>query len=73
MGLLDTNLVSALRRRARATPFVCGRGCIANLIKDAMIAGIALVLTVVTRNVRDFARLGAPIFDPFAPPGRAGT
>jgi predicted nucleic acid-binding protein len=40
-----------------------------DLIEDAMIAATALVhhLTVVTRNVRDFARLGAPTLDPFAP------
>jgi predicted nucleic acid-binding protein len=46
-----------------------------DLIEDAMIAATALVhhLTVVTRNVRDFDRLGAPTLDPFAPPGRAGT
>jgi predicted nucleic acid-binding protein len=39
-----------------------------DLIEDAMIAATALVhhLTVVTRNVHDFARLGAPTLDPFA-------
>ena len=39
-----------------------------DLIEDAMIAATALAhhLTVVTRNVRDFARLGAPTLDPFA-------
>lgn len=38
------------------------------LIEDAMIAATAVVhdLTVVTRNVRDFARLGARTLDPFA-------
>jgi toxin FitB len=37
-------------------------------IEDAMIAAIAGVhgLTVVTRNVKDFAPLGVPTFDPFA-------
>jgi predicted nucleic acid-binding protein len=35
--------------------------------EDAMIAATALVrnLTVVTRNVRDFARFGAPVLIPF--------
>jgi predicted nucleic acid-binding protein len=38
----------------------------ADLIADAMIAATAVVrnLTVVTRNVRDFERLGVPAFDP---------
>jgi len=37
-------------------------------IEDAMIAAIASVhgLIVVTRNVRDFAPLSVPTFDPFA-------
>jgi hypothetical protein len=44
------------------------RGRSDNLIEDAMIAATALVrgLTVVTRNVRDFAALGVPTLDPFA-------
>lgn len=35
--------------------------------EDAMIAATALVhhLTVVSRNVRDFARFKVPVFDPF--------
>ena len=39
------------------------------LIADAMIAATAQVhgLVVVTRNVRDFAALGVPTLDPFAP------
>ncbi|SRR6266851_5660948 len=39
-----------------------------HLIEDAMIAAIAVVhdLTVVTRNVRDFAQLGVPTLNPFA-------
>ena len=38
-----------------------------NLIEDAMIAATAIVhrLTVATRNVRDFVKLGVPILDPF--------
>ncbi len=42
-----------------------GRGD--HLIEDAMIAAIAVVhdLTVVTRNVRDFARLGVRTLDPW--------
>ncbi len=38
------------------------------LAEDAMIAAIALVhnLTVVTRNVQDFAPFGVRTFDPFA-------
>ena len=37
------------------------------LTYDAMIAAVAIVnrLTVVTRNVRDFERLGVPVLDPF--------
>jgi len=40
-----------------------------DLIEDAMIAATAQIhgLIVVTRNVRDFATLGAPTLDPFAP------
>jgi toxin FitB len=39
----------------------------ADLIADAMIAATAAVhnLTVVTRNLRDFERLGVPAFNPF--------
>jgi toxin FitB len=39
----------------------------ADLIADAMIAATAVVrnLTVVTRNLRDFEKLGVPAFDPF--------
>ena len=39
----------------------------AELIADAMIAATAVVhnLTVVTRNLRDFERLGVPAFNPF--------
>ena len=38
------------------------------LMQDALIAAVASVhrLTVVTRNVRDFQRLGVPTLDPFA-------
>ena len=38
------------------------------LLLDAMIAAVAFVhrLTVVTRNVRDFERLGAQVLNPFA-------
>jgi toxin FitB len=40
-----------------------------DMIADAMIAATAHVhgLTVVTRNIRDFAPLGVPTLDPFAP------
>jgi toxin FitB len=39
----------------------------ADLIADAMIAATAMVhnLTVVTRNLRDFERLGVPALNPF--------
>jgi toxin FitB len=39
----------------------------ADLIADAMIGATAVVhnLTVVTRNLRDFERLGVPAFNPF--------
>jgi len=45
------------------------RGKQGDMIADAMIASIAHVhgLTVVTRNLRDFAPLGVPTLDPFAP------
>src|SRR5260370_35347196 len=38
-----------------------------DLIEDAMIAATALIrnMTVVTRNVRDFERLGVPTLNPF--------
>ena len=38
------------------------------VIEDALIAATALVhgLTVVTRNVKDFRRLGVAVLDPFA-------
>lgn len=41
-----------------------------DLIEGAMIGATALVhhSTVVTRNLRDVARLGVPALDPFAPP-----
>ena len=44
------------------------------LIYDAMIAAVAIVnrLTVVTRNVRDFERLGVPVLDPFEGADAAG-
>ncbi|MFZ2007403.1 MAG: type II toxin-antitoxin system VapC family toxin [Stellaceae bacterium] len=43
------------------------RGQPRDLIADAMIAATALVhnLTVVTRNVRDFARFDVAVIDPF--------
>ena len=39
----------------------------ADLIADAMIAATAMVhkLTVVTRNLKDFERLGVSAFNPF--------
>jgi hypothetical protein len=39
-----------------------------DLIEDAMIAATAIVhdLTVVTRNVRDFDRLGVKTLNPFS-------
>jgi toxin FitB len=41
-----------------------------HLIEDAMIAATATVhnLIVVTRNIRDFSRLGVTTLDPFSPP-----
>lgn len=43
-----------------------------DLIEDAMIAATAMVhnLTIATRNVRDFERLGARTFNPFEPAPR---
>ncbi len=40
------------------------------LLKDALIAAVGIVnsLTIVTRNVRDFERLGVRVVDPFAVP-----
>ena len=45
------------------------RGRPSDLFADAMIAATALVhdLTVVSRNVRDFARLEVPVINPFRP------
>jgi toxin FitB len=39
-----------------------------DLIEDAMIAATAIVhdLTVVTRNIRDFGRLGVKTLNPFS-------
>ena len=41
-----------------------------DLIDDGMIAATAIVnnLTVVSRNVRDFERLGVEVFNPFSGP-----
>jgi toxin FitB len=52
----------AFRRWARLM-----HGKPAELIADAMIAAAATArnLTVVTRNLRDFERLGVPAFNPF--------
>ena len=44
------------------------------LLQDAMIAAVAVVhrLTVLTRNVRDFERLGVATLDPFTYEDRRG-
>jgi predicted nucleic acid-binding protein len=56
-GLRWAQLLADLRRAGQAMP-----------IKDSLIAATALVhgLTVVTRNVRDFARASVKVLDPFA-------
>lgn len=38
-------------------------------VRDGLIAGTALAhgLTIVTRNVTDFAETGVPLFDPWGP------
>lgn len=48
-------------------------GSIGNVhVIDSLIAATAMAhgLTVVTRNVKDFSRLGIPVLDPFAAPDK---
>jgi predicted nucleic acid-binding protein len=54
--LIDTNIISEVRRGARCDPHV-----------SAWYAATALTngLTLVTRNDRDVAGLGATVFNPF--------
>lgn len=56
-GLRWAALIADLRARGLAMP-----------VKDSLVAATALLhgLTVVTRNVRDFAHAGVPVFDPFS-------
>ena len=69
MYLLDTNIVSELRR---PRPHPCVVAWLkstddAHLHVSAMIAATALTnnLTVVTRNVNDFARFQVQVLNPF--------
>jgi toxin FitB len=66
MYFLDTNVVSELRRARPPWARLVHRKP-DRLVEDAMIAATATVdgLTVVTRNVRDFDRLGVAAFNPF--------
>lgn len=56
-GLRWAKLLAKLRASGHALP-----------IKDSMIAATALahVLTIATRNARDFAKAGVPVVNPFA-------
>ena len=69
---INASGLSAARLAMDAGAFRCWthlmHGKPADLIADAMIAATALVhnLTVATRNLRDFKRLGVPAFNPFA-------
>jgi predicted nucleic acid-binding protein len=57
-GLRWARLLADLRRTGQSIP-----------IKDSLIAATALLhgLTVATRNVRDFAKTGVKVVDPFEP------
>lgn len=67
MYLLDTNVISELRKRRPHGAVVTWLERVRDLLVDALIAATAVVhdLLVVTRNVRDFKALGIEALDPF--------
>jgi toxin FitB len=72
---LDKNVLPAFAGRVLAVDIPVARRCATLHVpdpqsdRDALIGATALVhgMTVATRNVRDFQRMGIPIIDPWKP------